>query len=49
MDSSSTNSVIGTFKFCYHVLNKMNDQELKSAFNAAKALEQPSSVSATYK
>lgn len=26
MDSSSATSLIGTFKYCFHILNKMNDQ-----------------------
>lgn len=26
MDSSSTTSLIGTFKYCNHILNKMNDK-----------------------
>lgn len=38
-DSSASDAQIGTFKYCFHVLNKINDKELKSAFNAAKALE----------
>ena len=37
-DSSASDAAIGTFKYCFHVLNKMNDKELKSAYNAAKAL-----------
>lgn len=49
MDSSSATCSIGTFKYCFHVLNKMNDKELVSAFNAAKALEQSSTVTTTYK
>ena len=49
MDSSSASSVTGTFKYCFHILNKMNDKQLTSAFNAAKALEQSSTVTTTYK
>jgi len=26
MDSSNVNSLIGTFKYCFHILNKINDQ-----------------------
>lgn len=26
MDSSSASSLIGTFKYCFHILNKMNDK-----------------------
>jgi hypothetical protein len=48
-DSSYANSLIGTFKFCYHVLNKLTDAELKAAVQAAKAIEVSSAVVATYK
>lgn len=37
-DSSSASSLIGTFKFCYHVLNRLTDAELKAAVQAAKAM-----------
>lgn len=37
MDSSAANSTIGTFKFSYHVLNKLPDAEIKAAIEAAKA------------
>ena len=48
-DSSSADAAIGTFKYCFHVLNKMTDGELKSAYSAAKAIEESSSVTRTYK
>jgi hypothetical protein len=48
-DSSSASSLIGTFKFCYHVLNKLTDAELKAAVQAAKAMEVSSAVVGTYK
>lgn len=38
-DSSSSDAQIGTFKYPFHVIEKMNDNELKSAFSAAKAIE----------
>jgi hypothetical protein len=37
-DSSNTDSSIATFRNCFKILNKMNDAELKAAFNASKAL-----------
>ena len=49
MDSSSTTSSIGTFKFCFKILSKLNDTELKSAFEASKAKEMGSDCTATYK
>lgn len=48
-DSSSANSLIGTFRFCYHVLNRLTDAELKAAVQAAQALEVSSAVVGTYK
>jgi hypothetical protein len=32
MDSAGATATIGTFRFCYHVLNKISDAELKAAF-----------------
>ena len=32
MDSAGASATIGTFRFCYHVLNKISDQELQAAF-----------------
>jgi hypothetical protein len=48
-DSSSSCSLIGTFKFCYHILNKMSDVELKAMVRASKGEEVSSSVVSTYK
>lgn len=31
MDSGSSAAAIGTFRFCYHILNKFSDKELISA------------------
>lgn len=36
MDSASANASIGTFRFMNKVLVKLNDQELKSAFEGSK-------------
>ena len=36
-DSSAQNSSIATFKYCFKILSKMNDAELKAAFDASKA------------
>lgn len=36
VDSSNTNSLIGTFKFCYHIINKLTDAELKATIRASK-------------
>lgn len=49
MDSSSTSASIGTFKFCFKILSKLNDNELKTAFEASKAKEMGSDCTATYK
>jgi hypothetical protein len=38
MDSSNATSLVGTFKYCNHILNKFTDPEIKAAMNAAKAL-----------
>lgn len=37
-DSSNANSIISSFKYCYKILNKMNEKQLKAVFNASKAL-----------
>lgn len=39
MDSSSPNSTICTFRFCYHLLCKLSDREIKAAFDGSKAIE----------
>ena len=49
MDSASATATIGTFRFSNHVLMKLNDGEIKSAFEAAKGQELKSSVIAAYK
>ncbi len=49
MDSSNANSSIATFKYCFKILNKLNDNELKAAIQASKAQEVASSCSTTYK
>jgi len=38
-DSSGSDASISTLKFSFKVVNKMNDNELKAAFKASKALE----------
>jgi hypothetical protein len=37
MDSSSPSATIATFQFCYHLLNKLPDAELRAAFEGSKA------------
>ena len=37
MDSSSPNSLIGTFKYGDHILLKLTDAEIQAAMNAVKA------------
>lgn len=49
MDSSNQNSSIATFKYCFKILNKLNDNELKAAIDASKAKEVASSCTTTYK
>lgn len=36
-DSSSADAAIATFKYCFKILSKMNDNELKAAFDASMA------------
>ena len=48
-DSSSSAAAIGTFRFIYHVLMKLPDPELVSAFEGSKGKEMVSSVIGTYK
>jgi hypothetical protein len=48
-DSSNTCSLIGTFKFCYHILNKLTDAELKATIRASRGEEVCSSVVGSYK
>ena len=49
MDSSNASSSIATFKYCFKILNKLTDNELKAAFDASKAKEVASSCTTTYK
>jgi hypothetical protein len=49
MDSSNANSSIATFKYCFKIMDKLNDNELKAAIQASKAQEVASSCSTTYK
>lgn len=49
MDSSSATARIGTFQFCYHVLNKLSDAELQAAFDGSKGKEVVSNMIGTYK
>jgi hypothetical protein len=49
MDSSSARARIGTFQFCFQVLNKLSDAELKAAFDASKGKEVVSNIIRTYK
>jgi hypothetical protein len=49
MDSSAATASIATFKYCFKILSKMNDKELKAAFDASKAKEIASDCTATYK
>ncbi len=37
-DSGSADASIATLKFGFKIVSKMNDNELKAAFNASKAL-----------
>ena len=48
-DSSSADASIATLKFGFKIISKMNDNELKAAFSASKALEMSSTVIVTYK
>ena len=48
-DSSNADSSIATFKYCFKILSKMNDNELRAAFDASKAKEIASNCTATYK
>lgn len=36
MDSASPSSTLGTFRFVFHLLMKLSDEELKSAFEGSK-------------
>jgi hypothetical protein len=36
MDSSSASSTLGTFRFIFHLLMKLSDAELQSAFEGSK-------------
>jgi hypothetical protein len=49
MDSSSPSSTLGTFRFIFHLLLKLSDAELRSAFEGSKGKEMKSHVIGTYK
>ena len=49
MDSSSPSASIGTFQFCFHILNKLSDSELKAAIDASKGNEVKSGCISAYK
>lgn len=49
MDSSSPSATIATFRYVYHLLNKLPDSEIHSAFHGAKAIETTSAVIGAYK
>ena len=49
MDSASSTATIGTFRFVNNVLNKLSDDELRSAFEGSKGKEMLSNVIAAYK
>ena len=49
MDSSSTNATLGTFRFVFHLLMKLSDAELHSAFEGSKGKEMKSNVIGAYK
>lgn len=49
MDSSSPSATIATFQFCFHLLNKLSDAELKAAFEGSKANEVESICIGAYK
>ena len=49
MDSSSPSATLGTFRFIFHLLMKLSDPELKSAFEGSKGKEMLSSVIGAYK
>ena len=48
-DSSNADSSIATFKYCFKILSKMNDNELKAAFDGSMAKEVSSKCTSTYK
>ena len=49
MDTASSTATIGTFRFVFHVLNKVQDGELVAAFEGSKGKEMLSNVIAAYK
>lgn len=49
MDSSSPSSTLGTFRFIFHLLMKLSDPELHSAFEGSKGKEMKSNVIGAYK
>ena len=49
MDSSSSTATLGTFRFIFHLLMKLSDHELKSAFEGSKGKEMQSHVIGSYK
>ncbi len=49
-DSSNSDSKCGTLKYCAHVLNKFNDNEMKAVMRACKGLDQDKNLKfSTYK
>jgi hypothetical protein len=49
MDSSSPSATLGTFRFIFHLLLKLSDAELHSAFEGSKGKEMKSHVISAYK
>lgn len=49
MDSSSASATLGTFRFIFHLLMKLSDAELTSAFEGSKGKEMLSNVIGAYK
>lgn len=49
MDSGYYYSSVGTFQFCFHILNKLTDDEIKAAFSASRGLEVSSDSIGVYK
>ena len=48
-DSSNADSSIATFKYCFRILSKMKEDELRAAFSASKAQEVSSKCVSAYK
>lgn len=49
MDSSSSSATLGTFRFIFHVLMKLNDAELECAFEGSKGKQMKSNAIGAYK